>query len=481
MTAEIHFNNCTLQYRGSEVLTNVSLDITKGSNVALHGPIGSGKSMVLRAIAGIAQITSGELNYLSNGVSISKAEFHSGVSLVDFAKTSKFFNPKNHFYQQRYHHQMEDDEWSKSITVSQLLTTRGYSLDAPQVKEYLKRVKLIDLLETKMIQLSSGQRRKLQLTIALLTLPAILLLDSPYIGLDQRSRVDLNNWLLELTTNNDLQLIIACNTEDAPEWINHRIEIPSTQKIAGNHEFPFLNHNLQVIENEESIVDHILEMRNINVSFGDSKLLTEVDLKITKGERIALLGDNGSGKSTLLSLLYADNPKAYSNDIKMFGVKRGQGDSIWSVKKRIGFVSSELHLYFTENYNCAKVIATGFFDTKFIPRKITSEEQSTIEQFANYFGVSHLLDITYSKTSLGEQKLILFIRALVKNPELILLDEPYQAFTSALVYKANSLLNHMLQKSNSSIVFVTHYRSEIPSSVQKIYQLNKGKMELEVN
>ena len=155
---------------------------------------------------------------------------------------------------------------------------------------------------------------------------------------------------------------------------------------------------------------------------------------------IALIGQNGSGKSTLLSFMYADNPKAYSANVRMFGVQRGKGDNIWDVKSRIGFVSTELQTYFTERISCFEAIGTGLFDTKYIARKLRNQEITQIEALAAYFEVSALLHKKLQEISFGEQRLILFIRALVKFPSVLLLDEPYLGFDGPLVRHANALL-----------------------------------------
>jgi molybdate transport system ATP-binding protein len=375
---------------------------------------------------------------------------------------------------------MEDDENSKSVTIEALLKAKGYEVNDKVVIELLKRENLENQLQRKLIQLSSGQRRKLQLILAMIQLPEILLLDAPYVGLDEYSRNDLNNWLLELAENHDLQLIITAKLGDAPEWIENKIALSADYESNNNsEECRDALYNLFPKWKDESTRKTQIDLQQINVNYGKNIILEGLDLSVKEGDSIALIGANGAGKSTLLSLIYADNPKAYSNNVKMFGVKRGHGKSIWDIKKRIGFVSSELHLYFTEKYSCRKVIATGLFDTKFIPRKINAHEHQIIEHFAEYFNVKYLLDRNYPETSLCEQKLMLLIRALVKGPELLLLDEPYQAFSAELVAKANSLLNEIMKQSRTSLVFITHYKEEIPASVQKIYHLKEGKLHLE--
>src|SRR6185436_15351081 len=92
----------------------------------------------------------------------------------------------------------------------------------------------------------------------------------------------------------------------------------------------------------------IVELNGVSVHYGVRIILDNITWTVHRGERWAVLGPNGSGKSTLLSLLCGDHPQAYSNDVRLFGRRRGSGESIWDVKHRIGLLSPEFHLYFSE-------------------------------------------------------------------------------------------------------------------------------------
>lgn len=472
---EIKCQNATLSYRGQEVLSGLSFHLPVQNHACIHGPIGSGKTMLMRSLMGLAQLKSGKITFYSNELEISRFEFLKQALLVDFTKPNKFFNPVNHFYQQRYHHQLEDES-SKSITLRTFLELNGFSLDDQKVTFSLARENLQESLTKKLIQLSSGQRKKLQLLTALLQQPKVLLLDSPYIGLDIEGRNDLNHWLLELVNENDLQIILAADRRDVPDWIKYNIKLATRIPEANKNEIHAFNKLKLSLSNHkpDSDSEPILEIRDLNLKLGETYLFQNLNWKLANGERLAITGKNGIGKSTLMSLIYADNPKVYRYKVRMFGIRRGEGDNIWDVKRRIGFVSSELHIYFTEQMSCLEVIATGIFDTKYIPRKLTPDEICTIEWYAAYFDISHLLDKIYTNTSFGEQRVVLFIRALIKNPKLLLLDEPYQGFDPQSISKANNLINHIVRQTNNSIIFISHYPNEIPSCINRIIQLKDG-------
>jgi len=198
---------------------------------------------------------------------------------------------------------------------------------------------------------------------------------------------------------------------------------------------------------------------------------------VQKGDKWALLGNNGSGKSTILSLLFGDHPQAYANDIYLFGQKRGMGQNIWDIKKNTGFTSPELHYFFSYAITCFKAVSTGLFDHVYNKRSPNEAEEGLINALFDYFCISHLKEKSFQEVSTGEQRLLLFIRALVKNPPLLLLDEPFQAFDKATIEKAKFLLDEVLTPSHT-LVFISHYRSEIPDSVEKIAHLEQGILQL---
>src|SRR5207245_350620 len=137
------------------------------------------------------------------------------------------------------------------------------------------------------------------------------------------------------------------------------------------------------------------------------------------------------------SLLCGDHPQAYSNDIRLFGRKRGTGESIWDIKRRIGLLSPELHLYFTEPLSAAQVAATGFFDILAL-RLTTRTHDAVIAELFEHFGLTALADRLFSRLSTGEQRLVLLVRALVKEPPLLILDEPFQGLDVETIERAKA-------------------------------------------
>jgi molybdate transport system ATP-binding protein len=218
----------------------------------------------------------------------------------------------------------------------------------------------------------------------------------------------------------------------------------------------------------------IIELRDVTVRYGERNALQGVTWTVRAGERWAVLGPNGSGKTTLLSLLCGDHPQAYSNEVRFFGRQRGSGDTIWEVKRQVGLLSPELHLYFTEPLTAAEVAATGFHDV-LAYRRISAEQERIIAELFGEFGIADLCGLLFARLSMGEQRLVLLVRALVKKPPLLILDEPFQGLDEETVARAREWLDQHLT-AEQTLLFVSHVAEEIPRTVTRRLRLAAGKV-----
>jgi len=209
----------------------------------------------------------------------------------------------------------------------------------------------------------------------------------------------------------------------------------------------------------------------VTVRYGDVVILKAINWTVRAGERWALLGPNGAGKSVLLSLLYGDHPQAYANDVSVFGYRRGKaGESIWDVKRRIGFVSPELHLYFPQSLSVRQVALTGLTDTLTPPKRVSAETETDLINLLTYFGLADTMNRSFGTLSAGEQRLVLVIRAFLKNSPVLLLDEPFQAIDAQHVQLIRQLIDSLTEK---TILFVTHDLRELPTSIDQIFSLQR--------
>jgi molybdate transport system ATP-binding protein len=208
-------------------------------------------------------------------------------------------------------------------------------------------------------------------------------------------------------------------------------------------------------------------MKAVNIQYGQTTIIQRLDWQVRKGEAWALSGPNGAGKSTLLSLVTADNPQAYAQNLVLFDRKRGSGESIWDIKRRIGYVSPELHLYFKEGGDVFSVVASGLFDTLGLFKKLSDRQAEQVDGCLEVLGLSQIRDRNFQQISSGEQRMVLLARALVKNPPLLILDEPCQGLDVRQIQLIKELINFLINRGETTLVYVSHYASDIPSSVQK--------------
>jgi molybdate transport system ATP-binding protein len=221
--------------------------------------------------------------------------------------------------------------------------------------------------------------------------------------------------------------------------------------------------------------DAIVELSDVSVVHGGKTILDRVSWTIKPGERWAVVGPNGSGKTTLLSLLCGDHPQAYSNDVRLFGRRRGTGETIWDVKRNVGLVSPEFHLYFSEPLSAERTVATGYFDV-LNDRPTSVEQTARVCELFDSFGIAHLRHRPFRILSTGEQRLVLLLRALVKRPPLLILDEPFQGFDVELIQHCRTWIDRELSE-DQTLLFVTHDLQELPQCVDRMLKLERGRVQ----
>lgn len=481
---KIEFKNVSFNHRGTEVFTGVNFSITE-KNYHVKGEAGAGKTLLLRALA--FQLTKIKGNCLINheGHELKISEYQKLVHLLNFPGENTFSYDNGYYYQQRYHSNGSDG----NETLLDFLITNGYDKNIPLHNDLVKRSNLISVLDRHTIELSNGERKKMLFLKSLFKSPKLLLLDNPCAGLDKDSRDEFHKFLHLLSKQLHIQLLITGRDEDIPGFIDHEIQIKNkkviytgerktvSQPIEKNDPALLNKINKQWRKRRKnSLCNTIFELKNVTVAYGDKVIINDLSWSVLQGERIAFTGNNGTGKSTLLSLVFADNPKSYANDIYLFGRKRGSGESIWSIKENIGFVSSELHMYTDGSRSVLETVLNGFYDTFFRQRKISKTDYEWADLLLQYFNLNKAMNNKFELMSFSQQRLILFIRALVQAPELLLLDEPYQGLDWSIVSKCNNLLKELYENSPFTLIFVSHYMEEIPEIVTRHVFLEKGKL-----
>jgi len=217
-----------------------------------------------------------------------------------------------------------------------------------------------------------------------------------------------------------------------------------------------------------------VKMVDVVIRYGETTILKGIDWEVRNGERWSLSGPNGAGKSTILSLITADNPQAYANTIWLFDRRRGSGESIWDIKQKIGFVSPELHLYFDLGATCYEVIASGLFDTIGLFRRLSSEQEAGALLWMQLLSLGEVRTRRLAQLSTGQQRMVLLARALIKNPPLLILDEPCQGLDEEQTLYFSNLISTLCEAFGTTLIYVSHYQQEIPGCVNRFLRLENG-------
>ncbi|WP_157974285.1 ATP-binding cassette domain-containing protein [Lewinella sp. IMCC34183] len=466
-------------------LRPLDLRVRAGQHLLVTGARATGKTLLAETLAGQRRLTAGTLTYPFLSGAPGYEARRTALRLVSFMDNSRLArNPTNvHYYQQRYN----AFDASGHPTARQYLAAGGFTPE--QHAALLDAFGIRELLDREMIKLSSGQTRKVLLARELLRRPRILVIDNPYVGLDAGSRQVLNDLLDDLVARLDLTLVLCGHADAVPDAITHRLHLyadgsswqgtigdlpPERTTATVDGDALGRISDIWAESPRENTGEGVVRFTNVTIRYGDRAVLDGLDWRVRRGEKWVVSGPNGSGKSTLLSLVYADNPLAYANQVWLFGQRRGRGGSIWDIKRRIGYTSPELHTYFRQRLSARGVLLTGFSDTFTLPRTYTLEQEAMVDLLLRYFELAEVSERPFLALSAGTQRLLLFCRALVKAPPLLLLDEPFQGLDRAAVHRARKLLETVLGPRDTA-VFISHFRPEVPGGSEwRVLELGRA-------
>ena len=480
-TQIIQISNLNFQYGNQVVLKDFDWEIYSGECWMLGGLSGSGKTT-------LAKIISGEIKNFEGKVEVSFDENSKLPKKVLYVSNwfqfSNLEGDRNFYYQQRYNQFAKND----TLTVFAELNHFGKeeNLDFRILESFLEPFGFENFKNQQLIELSSGEHKKLQLLKALWLKPQVLIIDQPYTGLDVKSRQFLNQAFDDLIQEN-VTLILINNDDEFPESVQYFVEIENGKLVHQNSpkdfskgeertpkSLPFFLQN-----NNGNRRENLIKLEKINISYGEKQVLKNIDWEVNSGEQWLLQGHNGSGKSTLLSLLNGDHPQAYANEIYLFGRKRGSGESIWDIKEKIGMISPELHWYFDMNANVGQTIASGFFDSMSLYQKLSFDQQQQLEQILYFFDLKDDKNKKLSTLPLGKQRLALLARTLIKKPKLLILDEPCQGMDNEQTQYFNQVIDDLANQ-GQSLVYVGHFESQLPKKLSHKLVLENGIMKIKI-
>lgn len=484
-TSTIILENVKLSRPGGFCINELSFELPKGAHLVITGPSGSGKTSLGMALAG-KLFTTGRVDIqpvilpsLQGAVPQTTGK---NVQMVDQRYTIKNrSNTVDGYYQQRYNSLDNEDAYSVMEELLQVIRPGARQDPKALIEQHLAAFNIGYLADKTLLTLSSGEHKRFQLVKMLLNPAPIVILDEPFVGLDVAARAALNQLLVQLTQKGIQLITLTGARSHFPEVATHVLELqagkstyfgPLATYQASFHptaeRYDLTGLNLKRIKSQ---ADSIIKMVNLHISYADKLIFDQLNWTVKAGERWLLKGPNGAGKSTLLSLIYGDNPRAYASEIYLFGKKRGTGESIWDIKKQMGFVSPELHAYFDKNITCFSVVASGYFDTMGLYRKLSDEQYVQINKWLDTLGLQLIKEKKLSEISTGQQRLMLLLRAFIKNPPLLILDEPCQGLDQWQTEAFVKLVEDYSEQTGATLIYISHYASEIPAVVTKVLEL----------
>ena len=435
----------------------VTLSLLDGECVAVGGANGSGKSMLVDMLTSRHPLLGEEVSYDFSPSTMTMVS--DNVKLLTF-RDCFGTSDGTYYHQQRWNQWDLDDQADKDVRV-----------------------------------LSSGEMRRRLLNQVLEKEPRVLFLDNPFIGLDVNARKYFSDLLAKIIKTRPLLLVlILSKTDDMPDFVTHVVEVRDGVVLpkVPRSEWQSPHVPIQILSSEKQIAiealpmreddfarlpmgtQQMIDMHDVHIGYGNRTILDHLNWTVMNGEHWALSGENGSGKSTLLSIVCADNPQSYANDVELFGYRRGSGESIWDIKRHIGYVSPELHRAYLKDVPAVEIVASGLSDAVGLYKRPKAEQMPICEFWMDVFGILQHRDTTFLKLSSGEQRLVLLARAFVKDPSLLILDEPMHGLDLCNRRLVQDVIEAFCRRGSKTLIMVTHYANELPACIDHHILLTKN-------
>lgn len=490
-TKLIELDHCEVNFKGIHAFDSLSFSWKKGQHWAIIADSGNLQTAFVETLRGNSVILAGAVSrdfaseYLKEKTETKQwASYRELIAYVsqDYVFKNKS-NQQNFYFQQRFN----SNESEESDTVSAYLQKISEQKSGKWTLEsVLELMNLSELADKSLLKLSNGESRRLAIAAGLLRQPSLFLMDHPMTGLDAQTRADFGRVLAQIA-DSGIHVLLTTTADEIPEGITHVAELNShgIESTWTRENFHFSQavqlkktwnweELTQLLPDKAKKKGCLIDLRKVSISYGKKQILNQVDWQVNAGEKWLLQGPNGSGKSTLISLLIGENPQAYSQEIYLFGKKRGTGESIWDIKRPIGFMAPELVRFFPANQTCRKVILSGLFDTMGLFRKVSDHQEKSGESWMRFFDLLRDSDRLFSRLSLEKQRWALLARALIKQPPLLILDEASQGMDAVQRQLFKDTVTKVCESYSPALIFVSHYEEDIPSVIDKTLQLNSG-------
>ncbi|MFT5593948.1 MAG: molybdate transport system ATP-binding protein [Oceanicoccus sp.] len=439
-----------------------NLTIKRNNSWAFIGSNGSGKSAFAKVLTGSLELTRGTLEGIDTA----------SVSAVSFDAQQQLITRE----QERDDSDITNEVW-QGTPVFELLYE--VSDDQNQIDHWVAVFNISHILEKGFRKLSTGESRKVILIRALLQTDTLLVLDEPFDGLDASSQRVLNDTLAQQHQNGRQIILILNRLDEVPNWVSHLGFLHNLKLLAHGDKHAILQHptvqafltfNSQTLALPErdpccsmlnADVSPLVKLTNGKVAYSDRLIFENLNWTIHRGEHWAVLGPNGCGKSTLLNLISGDHPQCYANDLTVFGMKRGSGESIWDIKQHIGIISAALQWNYKASTNVITAVVSGLFDSIGLYHQVEDHQRQLALAWLKQVKLDHKANELLHQLSYGEQRLVLICRAMIKQPALLILDEPCQGLDDPNRQLVLGFIELLSQQKDTTLLYVTHHNGDL--------------------
>lgn len=474
---QIELSNVDVALNDRAVLHGITWALHPGQHWAVIGANGSGKSTFLRLLRGEVWPSPGR------GQRIYRLNGDAQTSAVGVKEVIALVSPES---QQRYLRQ----EWQ--LTAADVIQS-GFGqgdyvytrLDATQraaARQVAARLHVEPLLCRDVQTLSTGELRKILIARALVARPAILLLDEVCDGLDAAFRHEMLHLIDEIARHGTQVIYTTHRADEALPAITHELVLDQGRIVrSGPAHRPASSkrpvrrpHDLETRQPDSGPdAAPLISIGAANVYLGRRRVLHDIGWQLRRGENWVVLGGNGAGKTTFLKLVASDLYAAAGATVERFGLT--QRDTIWDLRRRIGCVSPRLQSEYQEMLTGAQVVASGFFSSIGLMEEVSPEQWKRVRALLRRFGLERLADKVIGRMSFGEVRKILTLRALVHDPELIILDEPFDGLDAAARAEFGQALD-AIALNGTQLLIVTHHLDDLPRAINRGLFLDHGKI-----
>ncbi|UCF92891.1 MAG: ATP-binding cassette domain-containing protein [Desulfobacterales bacterium] len=507
----ITLDNIAVRLRDRLYLQNTCWQMNTNEHWAILGPNGSGKTTFVKALFGGIPVVRGKviLHFAAKGKDNPAAAAQSIGYVSSELHREIVEREKLRDRCRDFSGKIEEVTTVKNVILDKVDRGGADSSDyAKRLQMTAHRIGIAGLLKRDVKSLSTGEISKVLIAKALIRNPQLLILDEPFEGLNQRTRASLAAMIDGLMQNNLRVILITHRFEEIVPNITHVLFLkhghihlsgkkkealtPETiQAVYESEPEPIANPGaeslpapalsarrlwLKGIDPRASARANLIEMCDVNVRFGDLRALHNFNWVMQPNENWALCGPDGAGKTTVLKLILGDNLQAYANEIYLFGRRKGSGESIWDIKKQIGFISSELQTRHPKDCRAFDIVCSGFFDTVGLYQRCDSQQIDLVGEWMHILGIATLSDVNFGRLSQGQRQLILIARAMVKSPTLLILDEPCDGLDIVNRQKILKVIELIGRQTDTNLIYVPHSEEELLPCITHVLNMDHGKV-----